>query len=110
MLTSLTAAEKEIVYRDPARTSNVRVLSVTISNAKVYNALRRAIKGEDDASSLNAATVTFARKGKIAFRSLNVINEREYEVISKIALEAVLKEDFADRALIDSLVTSEAIN
>jgi len=38
------------------------------------------------------------------------VDEREYEVISEIALEAVLKEDFADRALIDSLITSKAVN
>ena len=52
----------------------------------------------------------FARKGKMAFRSPNVVDEREYKVISKIAFKAVLKEDFADRALIDSLVTSEAVD
>ena len=46
----------------------------------------------------------------MAFRSLNVVDKREYEVISEITLEAVLEEDFADRALIDSLVTSEVIN
>jgi len=32
----------------------------------------------------------------MAFRSFNVIDEREYEVISEIALEAVLEEDFAN--------------
>jgi len=46
----------------------------------------------------------------MAFRSPNVVDEREYEVISEITFEAVLKEDFADRALIDSLVASEAVD
>jgi len=46
----------------------------------------------------------------MAFRSLNVVDKREYEVISEIAFKAVLKEDFADRALIDSLVVSEAVD
>jgi len=46
----------------------------------------------------------------MAFRSPNVVDEREYKVISKIAFEAVLKEDFTDRVLIDSLITSEAID
>jgi len=32
----------------------------------------------------------------MAFRSPNVVDEREYEVISEIALKAVLEEDFAD--------------
>jgi len=46
----------------------------------------------------------------MAFRSPNVVNERKYKVISKMALKAVLEEDFADRTLIDSLVASEAVN
>jgi len=46
----------------------------------------------------------------MALRSPNVVDKREYEVISEIALEAVLEEDFADRALIDSLVASEAVD
>ena len=32
----------------------------------------------------------------MAFRSPNVVNERKYKVISKMALKAVLEEDFAD--------------
>ena len=95
-LTGLTAAKKEIVYRDLIRTFNARVFSITISNAKVYNAFKRATKREDDISSLNAVIITFARKGKMAFRNPNVVNEREYQVISEIAFEAVLKKDFAD--------------
>jgi len=46
----------------------------------------------------------------MALRSSNVVDERKYEVISKMALKAVLKKDFADRALIDSLVASEAVD
>jgi len=46
----------------------------------------------------------------MALKSPNVVDEREYEVISEIALKTVLKEDFADRALINSLVTSKTIN
>ena len=46
----------------------------------------------------------------MAFRSPNVVDEREYEAISEIAFEAVLKEDFVDRALIDSLVVSKAVD
>ena len=46
----------------------------------------------------------------MALRSPNVVDKREYEVISKIAFKAVLKEDFVDRALIDSLVASEAVD
>ena len=32
----------------------------------------------------------------MAFRSPNIVDEREYEVISEIAFEAVLKKDFVD--------------
>jgi len=46
----------------------------------------------------------------MAFRSPNVIDKKEYEVISEMVFEAVLKEDFADRALIDSLIASEAVD
>jgi len=46
----------------------------------------------------------------MAFRSPNVVDEREYEAISEIAFEAVLKKDFADRALIDSLAASKAVD
>ena len=46
----------------------------------------------------------------MAFKSPNVVDKKEYEVISEIAFEAVLKEDFADRALIDSLITSKAVD
>jgi len=46
----------------------------------------------------------------MAFRNPNVVDEREYKVISEITFEVVLEKDFADRALIDSLIASEAVN
>jgi len=46
----------------------------------------------------------------MAFKSSNIVNEREYEVISEIALKVVLEKDFADRILINSLVAFKAVD
>jgi len=46
----------------------------------------------------------------MAFKSPNVVDEKEYEVISEIAFKVVLEKDFADRILINSLVAFKAVN